>query len=154
MVKFEDRYRFIGSVYVLLRDSSKVLLLRRANTGYHDGEYSLPAGHMDGGEPAALAAVREAKEEVGVNIDPKDLDIVHTLHRYSDQPEPHERIDLFFETDTWKGEPTNAEPDKCDELKWVAIGNLPENMVPEVEHMFREMARRSMYSDFNFIARQ
>lgn len=61
MVKFADRYRFIGAVYIILRDNNKVLLLRRANTGYYDGDYSLPAGHMDGDEPAAHAAVREAK---------------------------------------------------------------------------------------------
>lgn len=154
MVKFQDRHRFIAAVYVLLRDGNKVLLLRRAHTGYHDGDYSLPAGHIDGGEPAIQAAAREAKEEVNVDISAQDLRLVLTLHRKSIDPEPHERIDLFFETSKWHGEPTNAEPDKCDGLKWVAIDDLPENMVSEVAAAFRKIAAHEPYSDFNFDTQQ
>jgi len=154
----KHRHNVIPAVYVVFRDKSgkKLLLIRRYNTGYRDGWYSLPAGHVGGadergGEPAIMAAVREAKEEVGVDISPKDLRLVHTMHRLSNDPEPHERIDLCFETTSWHGELINAEPNKCDELRWVLLDDLPDNVIPEVRHMLQQaLLEHRPYSDFNF----
>lgn len=146
----QQRFTVIPAVYVIFRDGGKVLLLRRANTGYHDGEYSLPAGHVDGGEPAILAACREAKEEVGVVLRPEDLRLVHTMHRFSAEPEPHERIDLFFEAATWQDEITNLEPEKCDELPWVELGKLPDNIIPEVRQALKAYKAGEPYSSFGF----
>ena len=64
-------YKVIPAVYILLRRNNEILLLRRANTGYQDGKYSFPAGHMDGGELAKQASLREAQEEVNVDIKEK-----------------------------------------------------------------------------------
>lgn len=151
-----DRHKVIPASYIVLRDDKgRVLLLRRFQTGYRDGEYSLPSGHVGGvdergGEPALQTAVREAKEEVGVDIKPEDLRLVHTSHRYSDDPVPHERIDLFFETHAWQGEITNAEPHKCDELRWASLDDLPPNMTPEVRKGLAMIAKHEPYSDFGF----
>lgn len=155
MKSVSKRHKVVPAVYIILRDGDKILLLRRANTGYCDGFYSMPSGHVGGldekgGESAIQAAAREAKEEVGIDINPKDLQLVHTLHRYSDEPEPHERIDLYFEAIEWNGEPHNAEPHKCDELLWVSIDDLPEKMTPEVRHTLDMIARSEPYSDMNF----
>ena len=86
MTNLQSRCELLVAVYLIFRDGDKVLLLKRANTGYRDGYYSLPSGHLNGGEPAIRAAIREAKEEVGVDIDLKDLRLVHTSHRYSENP--------------------------------------------------------------------
>jgi ADP-ribose pyrophosphatase YjhB (NUDIX family) len=150
MTEFANRYRVVLAVYVIFRDRDDVLLLRRAGTGYHDGEYSVPAGHIDGGEPATWAAAREANEEVAVDINSRTLRLAHTMHRISVQPELHERIDLFFEAAEWSGEPTNAEPYKCDELRWTSLNSLPDNMVPEVSAALRNIAIGEPYSEFNF----
>ena len=155
MTHSQERFKVVPAVYVIFRDGGKILLLRRFQTGYRDGDYSLPAGHVggadeQGGEPAVQAAMREAKEEVSVDIDPKDLELVHTMHRYSSEPEPHERMDLFFEAAEWRGEVANAEPHKCDELRWAKPTELPENMVPEVRQALDMIARRKPYSDFGF----
>jgi len=146
----KQRFTLVPAVYIVFRDGDKVLLLRRANTGYHDGEYSLPAGHVDGGEPAVMAAVREAKEEVGVDVDPADLHLVHTMHRLSKEPELHERIDLYFEIKDWKGTAHNAEPHKCDELRWVKSDELPANTILEVVQALNKIVANEPYSDFNF----
>ncbi|MET7333044.1 NUDIX domain-containing protein [Nonomuraea sp. NPDC005650] len=118
-----ERFRAIVDVHVLLLRDSEVLLGRRAGTGYGDGLWHLPSGHLEAGESATEAAVREAGEEVGVAIDPADLRFVHVMHRAP------ERVGLFFAADTWIGEPYNAEPHKCSEVAWWPLDGLPHDMV-------------------------
>ncbi|MEO3867973.1 NUDIX domain-containing protein [Nonomuraea sp. B12E4] len=126
-----DRFRPIVDVHILLRRHApgpaaaggEVLLGRRSGTGYGDGLWHLPAGHLEAGESVAGAAVREAKEELGVTIDPAHLTLVHVMHRAP------ERLGLFFSTGTWAGEPYNAEPDKCSELAWWPMNALPPDMI-------------------------
>lgn len=149
MTHWRDRHFVVPAVYILFRDSNKILLLQRANTGYQDGNYSMPAGHLDGGESAVTAAIREAQEEVGVAIEPKDLRLVHTQHRVAESKD-HERINLFFETTNWTGDIRNAEPEKCSELRWADLNELPENLVPELKHMLKHYASHEAYGDFDF----
>jgi ADP-ribose pyrophosphatase YjhB (NUDIX family) len=150
MIPISKRHKIIPAVYVLFQEDEKILLVRRANTGYHDGDYTLPSGHVESRESAVAAAAREAKEEVGVDIGMKDLQLIHTLHRYSEDPKPHERIDLYFKAGKWKGQPHNAEPSKCDEVLWVDIDKLPENMVPELKASLPKIFSGQPYSDMNF----
>jgi 8-oxo-dGTP diphosphatase len=149
MKDWQRRHKIVPAVYLIFRKDDRILLLQRANTGYMDGMYSLPSGHLDGGEPAVMAAVREAKEEVGVTINPADLRLVHTLHRVAEEGD-HERIDLGFEVNKWRGRLRNAEPEKCSGIKWVAADKLPKNMVPLVSYMLQEVAQGKPYSSFNF----
>jgi len=82
----------IVSVYGFFIKSNKILLLRRWNTGYEDGNYGLPAGHVEDEESITFAACREINEETGVIIRPKDITLVHIMHR----KEKDIRADLFF----------------------------------------------------------
>jgi len=122
------RARFPVTVHLLFFRGNQILLLRRYNTGFRDGEYSVPAGHIDGGESVRAAAAREALEEVAVRIAKEDIVFSSVMHRN----EGDERVDFFFRVRLWDGEPFNREPDKCDDLRWVDIHALPENMVPYV----------------------
>jgi mutator protein MutT len=146
---WKNRHSVVPAVYVILRRDNKVLLLKRANTGYRDGFYSLPAGHLDGGEPAKTAALRELKEEVGIKSTPEKLILIHTQHRLAEEGD-HERLNLYFELKEWEGEPINSEPDKCSEIKWYDLGNLPNNLVPELQHMFQHYKTGENYGDFDF----
>ena len=123
-----QRFMTPCAVHLFFVDGDRVLLLRRANTGYEDGSYSVVAGHLDGGEEVIAAAVREAREEVGVALDPADLQVIGVMHRRSND----ERIDFFVEAPRWSGTIVNAEPDKCDELRWAAFDGLPANVIPYV----------------------
>lgn len=105
-----------------------MLFLRRCGTGYQDGNYSVVAGHLDGGEPVKAAAIREAREEIGIEVLPQDLHVVGVMHRLSDD----ERIDFFLIASAWSGEVVNREPDKCDKLIWSSTDALPDDVIPYV----------------------
>ena len=117
------RFQRPVAVHLLLVKDNKVLLLRRFNTGYEDGNYSVVAGHVDSDEDLKTAMIREAKEEAGIEITPNNINFASVMHRKSDD----ERIDFFFIADSWEGEITNMEPQKCDDLSWFDINNLPSN---------------------------
>ena len=126
-----ERFRLLGAVYLMLLKDGKILLLRRYQTGWQDGNYSLVSGHIDGNEPFSVAMIREAHEEAGITIKPEDLKFAQAVHRHDSQDD-REYIDIFFVADTWQGEVTNMEPEKCDELAWYPLNDLPNNIVPGV----------------------
>src|SRR3990172_3996670 len=97
------RAKFPVTVHLLFFRGEQVLLLLRCNTGYRDGEYSVPAGHLEGNETVRAAAIREAKEETGVDIRPEDLVFSSVMHRN----EGEERVDFFVYVRKWDGEPLN-----------------------------------------------
>ena len=46
----KDRNKAVPAVYLILKEGDKILLGRRVNTGYHDGDYTVPSGHVEAGE--------------------------------------------------------------------------------------------------------
>ena len=121
-------------VHVIFERAGKVLLMRRANTGFFDGLFSLPGGHVEQGESIRDTAVREMREELSVDLLPDSLALVGVVHRASDT----NRIDFFLRARAWSGEPGCAEPDKCDALLWASLGELPLNTVGYVRQALLE----------------
>lgn len=148
MGSWEERFRAILSVYLVLqREDGQVLLLLRQNTGFCDGQYGLPAGHVDGNERLHDAMIREAKEEAGVDVQEQDLQLIHTMHRHSGD---HERVDFFFLCTKWEGEVTNVEPHKCKELAWYSLDKLPSNIIEYYQQMFTEYQKGNNISYFGW----
>ena len=139
----KERFKLIASVYILLVRERKILMLRRANTGYEDGNYSLVAGHADGNEALTDAIIREAREESGVLIAREELQLKVVMHRISND----ERLDFFFEPKKWTGEPKNREPEKCDDLNWFSLDQLPENTIPYIREAIRCYREGIFYSE-------
>jgi len=126
-------------------------MLQRKNTGYHDGDFSLPAGHVDGGEKLVDAAIREAKEELGILINSENLNLVHVLHRKSDSDDnSNERIDFYFEATAWQGEITNEESEKCEALKWFDLNDLPVNAIAPVKSVLHCLSNGDIYSNLGW----
>jgi 8-oxo-dGTP diphosphatase len=151
-----SRNRYPVAVHLLFLRADTVLLSRRYQTGWHDGEYSVPAGHAEAGETVTQASAREAREEVGLDLNAADLQVVHVMHRASDAPADEtratndERIDFFLAVRAWQGEPVNAEPEKCDDLRWYGVDALPENTVPYVRHALKYVRDGVWYSEFGW----
>ncbi|HJR81331.1 MAG TPA: NUDIX domain-containing protein [Anaerolineales bacterium] len=140
------RARFPVTVHLLFFRGNQVLLLRRFNTGYRDGEYSIPAGHLDGNETIVAAAAREAEEETGVRIELGAINFSSVMHRL----EGDERVDFFVHVQEWNGEPVNAETEKCDELRWVDINDLPSNTIPYVRRAIQNHMNHIEFDEFGW----
>ncbi|MFC8046280.1 NUDIX domain-containing protein [Nocardia sp. NPDC057353] len=119
--------RHVVDVHALLTRQDEILLSLRRSGDEFDARWHLPAGKLEAGEPAALGAVREAREEVGVEIDPGTLRLVHTAHVTA--PNRDSRLGLFFHTEHWSGTPENREPDRCYELRWFPLDALPADLI-------------------------
>lgn len=145
----KERNKVTPAAYLILKKGEEVLFARRANTGYFNGYYSLPAGHVELGEMPSVAILREAREEIGVDIKEGDLKFVHSLYR-SAIDETGDRIDYFFTAEIFSGEPKNCEPQKCDDVRWFSIDNLPEKLVPEVKHALSCLEQNQSYSEMPF----
>ena len=97
-MKNEIIHRGFVATHLLLRRSESILLLRRYNTGWEDGKYSVVAGHIDPDESAVDAMLREAWEEAGIRIEAENLEFAHVMHRRKVNGE--ERVDLWFLCET------------------------------------------------------
>ena len=109
---------------ILVNGSDEILMLRRFNTGFKDGEYGLVSGHVEAGESLAVAMAREAREEVGITLAPHDLEVVGVTPNLL-----REYVYFFIGATAWSGSIGNREPDKCDDVSWFSLRELPRNTV-------------------------
>ena len=115
------------------RRRTRVLLQLRRGTGYMDGHWACgAAGHVESGESATQAVVREAAEEIGIGVAPEDVRPLTVVHRSNDVGGAalEQRVDFFFTARRWSGEPTAAEPERNAGLRWFALDELPERVPP------------------------
>ncbi len=142
-----QNFPYVGSSYLFLIQDNKILLQRRFQTGFEDGNYGVPAGHLDGGETAREGGAREIHEEIGIEVQPGDLQIVHVMHRRASKDE---RIDFFMTANTYTGTIRNNEPHKCDDLQFFPLNDLPENMVDYVRAAIENYRSGTLYSEYGW----
>jgi 8-oxo-dGTP diphosphatase len=139
-----NRFVVVPAAYVIfLRDSPadesgparrEVLLQLRQGTGYMDDHWACAAaGHVERGESVYEAAEREAREELGLGG--VELTPVCAMQRTQQDASGHaepidERVDYFFTSTRWTGEPRIVEPEKCADLRWFGLDELPDPVVP------------------------
>lgn len=141
-----NRFKLVSAAHLFLIRGKQILLLRRYNTGYEDGNYSVIAGHLKGDEEIKTAMIREAYEEAGIELTPQDLEIVGVMHRKSND----ERVDWFLAANTWSGEVVNREPEKCDQLAWYDLDSLPQNVIPYVRRAIDNYRHGRWFDSFGW----
>lgn len=145
--KREDWFRPGAAVHLFFLRGEELLMARRHNTGYEDGKLSVVAGKLDGGEQVVQAAIREAREEAGVELQPEQVEIVGIMHRMSGSGE---WVDFFVTVRDWPGEPVNCEPHKCSEFRWVRTTDLPADTIPYIRRAVDNYVQGRWFDSFGW----
>lgn len=144
MAKEKRQPKAFLACYLVLVRGGKILLSKRKNTGFHDGEYSMIAGHVEDKETVYAAMVREAKEEAGLTLDPEKMRVIHVMHRLDLD---REYVD-FYITAVFDGEPRNMEPDKCEGLEWFDIEHISKEAIPYIKIAIENIRVAEPYSEW------
>jgi len=128
-----EPHYYIATNVIIERDG-KILLSRRQNKTWGNGLLCIPGGHVEQGEMPVQAAVREAKEELGLDITLEDLTFLCvevknvTERRYMS-------VEFILKTDQ---NPVNTEPHECSELVWVDPKDLPDDVIPNFKSIIEK----------------
>ena len=148
----DERYKSIVAVLlIILRDKKdktgkEILLQKRQNTGWMDDMYDLCAtGHLEQGELIKEGMIREAKEEIGIKIDSNDLELVNIL--YDINLDETGYLNFCFTAKKYTGEIKIGEPDKCSELIWADIDNLPDNFISKRRKVLSDILNNIMFDE-------
>ena len=133
---------------IILRRNNEVCLLQRGAVKLHAGFYAIAGGGIDGNETIKQGTVREAQEELGINLEEKDLSLVHVLHVKTEAG--GEYINFFMEATIWQGKPSIMEPHKFDNIAWFMLDNLPKNIMPMHRHVFEMIGKSTVYSEYGW----
>jgi len=131
------------SVNIYVLNGTKLLLSKRVNTGWMDGFFCAPGGHAEKGETPTIAMQREIKEELGVDVLREDLEFLCVAARKSTS----EYVAYEFIIRDKKYNFNNAELNKCSELIWADINNLPDNLIND----FRQIIERSVIGNEKYL---
>jgi len=132
--------------YVIFKKNDKIAFVLRSNTSWMNGYYGLPSGKVEKDENFINAAIREAKEEVGIVITEANLKHVLTVHR----KEGMEWVDVYFEATAYDGELHNAEPHMHSELAWLDPMNLPDNVISSVKGALQAISESKTYYEYGW----
>ncbi|MGN2428763.1 NUDIX domain-containing protein [Raoultella sp. Lac2] len=142
-----ERYNLSIAVFVLVLRGNEICMLRRANTGWMDGCYSLPAGGLEYGETLSCAAARELAEETGMQASPFEMTLAHTMHVWT---ENRSWVGHYFICQNWDGIAFLAEPEKHAQLSWEDIALLPEDTIPYVRQAIKAISKGQTYSEYGW----
>ena len=130
-----ERYTVRVACYMFIFVGKKVLLMKRDKTTCYGGFYTVPSGHLDENESPLQCVIRETLEEIGIRVNEAEFSSV--IHRVSKNPpkgcQSIDYIDFFFVCRSFTGIPKIMEPEKCSEIKYTNIDELPVNFVPYVK---------------------
>ena len=143
----KERHKIVAAVYAIIIKNGKILLSLRENTGFMDGWYSLVAGHVEADETVDEAMSREAKEEANIVVKSMKLGTV-MFRKGIDGRDDY--MDFFFIIDDYEGDIINKEPQKCGELKFFNIYNMPNNVLNYVSKAVDNALKGIPYDNFIF----
>jgi ADP-ribose pyrophosphatase YjhB (NUDIX family) len=136
----QERHTIRAAVFVFLMREGKTFMLRRQNTGWADGMFTVPSGHVDAGETIPQAAIKEVSEEAGVIVLPEDLEFLHVQYVHDVY------VNFFFKAERWNGEPHIGEPELASECAWFSLTELPYDAIYHIKAMLQESGQGAYFS--------
>jgi ADP-ribose pyrophosphatase YjhB (NUDIX family) len=114
--------RIVPSVNVVVsNDNGEILLIRRTD----NGNWALPGGAVDIGESLPRAAIRETREETGVDCQITGLSGIYTdpghVILYTSNGEVRQEFSVVLTARATGGQPTPSS--ETSEVHWIAIGD-------------------------------
>ncbi len=141
MNSMSERFKTIDAVFAAVIKDRKVLLLLRQNTGWLDGYWDMPSGHLEEGETILAATVRELYEETGLVAESNNLRLSHVYQNYHNEDRPY--MGFIFETLDWKGTPKISEPEKCGDMRFFDLESLPKT-APYIKEALDQLASKNV----------
>lgn len=135
--------KVVLKVRLILYNKGKILLLKQ--TKANGGNYTLVGGTVESMEYARESLIRESLEEAGIILRPKDLQLVHVLHKKTTLSQ---RITLYYKATRWEGALQSREPEKFKEVEWFPLDRLPKNLTGTVGHVLKEYRKGAIYSEY------
>lgn len=130
-----SEHQIFASVNLLLVKDGKVLLSRRQNKSWGNGLLCIPGGHIEATESPTAAVIREAKEELDLNVDPKKVRFYCVAARNTSGKE-YVAYEFVYElgSETYK----NNEPEQCSELLWADPHDLPDTTIKDFRRIIEQ----------------
>ena len=118
-------------VGVMITCRNCVLLLQRKNV-HGAGSWSTPGGHLDFGETPEQCAIREAKEDTGLDI--SGIRFRAITNDFFEAEQKH-YITIWMEGDYTSGEPVVNDASEMSEVGWFAWDALPQPLFLPLQHL-------------------
>ncbi len=120
----KDSLRPKVGVGVMIKDKNGRVLLGLRLSLHGQGTWSFPGGHLEFGETMTEAAIREAKEETGLNV--SNLELVSLADEMGAMDKGKHYINVGFIANSVEGDLKIAEPEKWVRWEWFDLDKLPE----------------------------
>ncbi len=116
-------YIGVGLGVAIFNDKGEVLLMKRGKKCYNEiGTWALIGGKLDFGETLHQGIIREVLEKIDVRI---EIDSNLLFYDHILPAENQHWVAHIFTAHATSGIPKIMEPEKCDELAWFSLDNLP-----------------------------
>ncbi|WP_164670822.1 NUDIX hydrolase [Virgibacillus doumboii] len=115
----------VDVVYVLLFDKSNESILMVKNKGEANSYYTLPGGAVEHGETLEQAAIREVKEETGLDV---EVNGILSVCEAFFEKRGHQAVFFNFVGKITGGEIKITYPEEIEEVTWMESG-LAENYI-------------------------
>lgn len=134
-------YIGVGVGAIIIDDEGHLFMAKRGSKVTNEaGKWEFPGGSVEYGEKLRDAIRREIKEEFDIDIE------VGLLLDAVDHILPEEGqhwVSPTFICRVISGEPRILEPDKCDEICWFGLDEIPENITKVTQVNLEDYRSRS-----------
>jgi 8-oxo-dGTP diphosphatase len=127
--------RIVVSAVCVFDDAGRLLTVRKRGTAM----FMHPGGKPETGETAAQTAARELAEEVGIVLDPRELQLMGVwIAEAANEAATDIEATVFLAPGTWTAHPSA----EIAEIRWLELaGELPADLAPLLtEHILPKLA--------------